>query len=64
MPAGGGPRNVNPVIGLKKRTKETTRDRVLTDDEIHRLVGDVYDAEPVRLLMVALRHVTAHRGGE
>ncbi len=27
----------NPVIGVKKPFKETTRDRVLTDDEIRRL---------------------------
>jgi integrase len=28
---------VNPVIGVKKPTKETTRDRVLTEDDIRRL---------------------------
>jgi site-specific recombinase XerD len=31
------PPTANPVIGVKKPTKETTRDRVLTDDEIRRL---------------------------
>ena len=29
--------DVNPVLGVKKPTKETTRDRVLTDDETRRL---------------------------
>src|SRR5262245_23777659 len=31
------PATANPVIGVKKPTKEATRDRVLTDDEIRRL---------------------------
>ncbi len=31
------PPSANPVIGVKKPTKETSRERVLTDDEIRRL---------------------------
>jgi hypothetical protein len=31
------PPTANPVIGVKKPTKETTRDRVLTEDETRRI---------------------------
>jgi integrase len=54
----------NPVIGVKKPTKETTRDRVLTDSEIRRL----WDACATQNVYVCawfrLRLVTAQRGGE
>jgi integrase len=58
------PATANPVIGVKKPTKETTRDRVLTDDEIRRL----WDASATQSAYVCawfrLRLVTAQRGGE
>jgi integrase len=58
------PPAANPVIGVKRPTKETTRDRVLTDDEIRR----IWDACATQNAYVCgwfrLRLVTAQRGGE
>ena len=42
--------NVDPVLGVKKPTKETTRDRVLTDDEIRRLWGACATQNPYVVL--------------
>jgi hypothetical protein len=41
----------NPVIGVKKPTKETARDRVLTEDEIRR-IWEACNPESVRLCLV------------
>jgi integrase len=54
----------NPVIGVKKPTKETTRDRVLTDDEIRRLWDACATQNPYVCAWFRLRLVTAQRGGE
>jgi integrase len=54
----------NPVIGVKKPTKETTRDRVLTDDEIRRLWDACATQNPFVCAWFRLRLVTAQRGGE
>ena len=56
--------NVNPVLGVKKPTKETTRDRVLTDDEIRRLWEACATQNPYVCAWFRLRLVTAQRGGE
>ena len=56
--------NVNPVLGVKKPTKETTRDRVLTDDEIRRLWEACATQNPHVCAWFRLRLVTAQRGGE
>ncbi|MGH9409544.1 MAG: tyrosine-type recombinase/integrase [Vicinamibacterales bacterium] len=54
----------NPVIGVKKPTKESSRDRVLTPEEIRR----IWDACDTQNRYVSawfrLRLVTAQRGGE
>ena len=54
----------NPVIGVKKPTKETTRDRVLTEDEIRRLWEACETQNPYVCAWFRLRLVTAQRGGE
>jgi integrase len=54
----------NPVIGVKKPTKETTRDRVLTEDEIRRLWDACSTQNPYVCAWFRLRLVTAQRGGE
>ena len=58
------PATANPVIGVKKPTKETTRDRVLTDDEIRRLWDACETQNPYVCAWFRLRLVTAQRGGE
>ena len=58
------PPTVNPVIGVKKPAKETTRDRVLTDDEIRRLWDACATQNPYVCAWFRLRLVTAQRGGE
>jgi integrase len=54
----------NPVIGVKKPTKETTRDRVLTHSEIHRLWDACATQNAYVCAWFRLRLVTAQRGGE
>ena len=54
----------NPVIGVKKPTKETTRDRVLTDAEIRRLWDACATQNAYVCAWFRLRLVTAQRGGE
>jgi integrase len=54
----------NPVIGVKKPTKETTRDRVLTDSEIRRLWDACATQNAYVCAWFRLRLVTAQRGGE
>jgi integrase len=54
----------NPVIGVKKPTKETTRERVLTDEEIRRLWVACETQNPYVCAWFRLRLVTAQRGGE
>jgi integrase len=58
------PAAVNPVIGVKKPTKETTRDRVLTADEIRRLWEACATQNRYVCAWFRLRLVTAQRGGE
>jgi integrase len=58
------PASANPVIGVKKPTKEATRDRVLTDDEIRRLWEACASQNPYVCAWFRLRLVTAQRGGE
>lgn len=58
------PAAVNPVIGVKKPTKESTRDRVLTDDEIRRLWEACTTQNPYVSAWFRMRLVTAQRGGE
>jgi integrase len=54
----------NPVIGVKKPTKETSRERVLTAEEIRRL-WDACDTQNAYVCAwFRLRLVTAQRGGE
>jgi integrase len=58
------PATANPVIGVKKPTKETTRDRVLTDDEIRR-IWEAYGTQNAYVCAWFRRRlVTAQRGGE
>jgi integrase len=52
------------VIGVKKPTKETTRDRVLTDNEIRRLWDACATQNAYVCAWFRLRLVTAQRGGE
>jgi integrase len=52
------------VIGVRRPTKETTRDRVLTDDEIRRLWDACATQKPYVCAWFRLRLVTAQRGGE
>jgi integrase len=54
----------NPVIGVKKPTKETTRDRVLTDSEIRRLWDACSTQNPYICAWFRLRLVTAQRRGK
>ena len=58
------PPAANPVIGVKKPTKEATRDRVLTDDEIRRIWKACETQNPYVCAWFRLRLVTAQRGGE
>jgi integrase len=58
------PPTSNPVIGVKKPSKETTRDRVLTDDEIRRLWDACASQNVYVCAWFRLRLVTAQRGGE
>jgi integrase len=58
------PPTANPVIGVKKPTKETTRDRVLTEDEIRRIWEACATQNPYVSAWFRLRLVTAQRGGE
>ena len=58
------PASANPVIGVKKPTKETTRDRVLSDDEIRRIWEACATQNPYVCAWFRLRLVTAQRGGE
>lgn len=58
------PPTANPVIGVKKPTKETSRDRVLTDDEIRRIWTACDTQNPYVSAWFRLRLVTAQRGGE
>ncbi|MEO7276198.1 MAG: integrase arm-type DNA-binding domain-containing protein, partial [Vicinamibacterales bacterium] len=54
----------NPVIGVKKPTKETSRERVLTDDEIRRVWAACETQNAYVCAWFRLRLVTAQRGGE
>lgn len=56
--------SANPVLGVKKPTKETTRDRVLTDDEIRRVWEACATQNRHVCSWFRLRLVTAQRGGE
>jgi integrase len=58
------PATANPVIGVKKPTKEMTRDRVLTQDEIRRLWEACATQNAYVCAWFRLRLVTAQRGGE
>jgi integrase len=54
----------NPTIGVKKPTKETSRDRVLTHLEIRRIWDACDTQNPYVSAWFRLRLVTAQRGGE
>ena len=54
----------NPVIGVKKPTKEASRDRVLTHEEIRRIWDACGTQNPYVCAWFRLRLVTAQRGGE
>lgn len=54
----------NPVIGVKKPTKEKTRERLLTWDEIRRLWEACSTQNAYVCAWFRLRLVTAQRGGE
>jgi integrase len=58
------PATANPVIGVKKPTKETSRDRVLTHEEIRRIWDACDTQNPYVSAWFRLRLVTAQRGGE
>jgi integrase len=58
------PPTANPVIGVKKPTKETSRDRVLTPEEIRRIWDACDTQNPYLSAWFRLRLVTAQRGGE
>jgi integrase len=58
------PATANPVIGVKKPTKEVSRDRVLSDDEIRRIWDACDTQNPYVSAWFRLRLVTAQRGGE
>ena len=58
------PATSNPVIGVKKPTKEATRERVLTADEIRRLWEACAAQNAYVCAWFRLRLVTAQRGGE
>src|SRR5581483_8509650 len=59
-----GPPTANPVIGVKKPTKEKSRDRVLTHQEIRRIWDACETQNPYVCAWFLLRLVTAQRGGE
>lgn len=54
----------NPVVGVRRPAKETSRDRVLTDDEIRRIWNACDTQTPLIAAWFRLRLVTAQRGGE
>ena len=56
--------NCSPVFGVKKPTKEKSRDRVLTEDEIRRLWQACETQNAYICAWFRLRLVTAQRGGE
>jgi integrase len=58
------PATANPVIGVKKPTKEASRERVLTDDEIRRIWKACETQNVYVCAWFRLRLVTAQRGGE
>ena len=58
------PPTANPVIGVKKPTKEASRDRVLTSEEIRRIWDACDTQNPYVSAWFRLRLVTAQRGGE
>jgi integrase len=58
------PATANPVIGVKKPTKEASRDRVLSDEEIRRIWDACDTQNPYVRAWFRLRLVTAQRGGE
>jgi integrase len=58
------PATANPVIGVKKPTKEKSRDRVLTHEEIRRIWDACDTQNPYVCAWFRLRLVTAQRGGE
>jgi integrase len=58
------PATANPVIGVKKPTKEASRERVLSDDEIRRIWDACDTQNPYVRAWFRLRLVTAQRGGE
>src|SRR5262249_47280672 len=58
------PATANPVIGVKKPTKEASRDRVLTPEEIRRIWDACDTQNPYVSAWFRLRLVTAQRGGE
>ncbi len=58
------PPTANPVIGVKKPTKEKSRDRVLTYEEIRRIWDACETQNPYICAWFRLRLVTAQRGGE
>jgi integrase len=58
------PATSNPVIGVKKPTKEASRDRVLTNEEIRRIWDACDTQNPYVSAWFRLRLVTAQRGGE
>jgi integrase len=58
------PAAANPVIGVKKPTKESSRDRVLTESEIRRIWDACDTQNPYVSAWFRLRLVTAQRGGE
>jgi integrase len=58
------PPTANPVIGVRKPTKESSRDRVLTHEEIRRIWDACETQNPYVCAWFRLRLVTAQRGGE
>lgn len=58
------PPTSNPVIGVKKPTKESSRDRVLTHEEIRRIWNACDTQSAYVCAWFRLRLVTAQRGGE
>jgi integrase len=54
----------NPVIGVKKLRKESSRDRVLTHEEIRRIRDACETQNPHVCAWFRLRLTTAQRGGE
>ena len=58
------PPTANPVIGVKKPTKEASRDRVLTHEEIRRIWDACETQSAYVCAWFRLRLVTEQRGGE